>query len=247
MRRSTRQTQSLNRFAAPRARLACTAIDPKLMLITACPPRSAHVIADGRTASLDRTAQDRDDGPAQALRLDIAKLAAAPSRVEARLEERFVGINVPNTGDDPLIEEHCLEEASRARQSLPPIGAVEIERLRSESRIVKETLHQAWLREQGGATKAADVAKAQLLTVAEVKNHVCMVGQRFVRRRHTKLASHAQMKYEVHPVVENQDNPLAATPDLGNPPADQPRAPLPSPGATELPGTYSNRGDAPLE
>ena len=70
MRRSTRQTQSLNRFAAPRARLACTAIDPKLMLITACPPRSAHVIADGRTASLDRTAQDRDDGIEEAERIE---------------------------------------------------------------------------------------------------------------------------------------------------------------------------------
>ncbi len=58
---------------------------------------------------------------------------AAPERIEARAPERLVGIDVPEPGDDPLIEEHGLEwrpSASELRRQ-PPGREPRAERLRA--------------------------------------------------------------------------------------------------------------------
>ena len=56
----------------------------------------------------------------------VVRSHAEPSRVQPRLEQRFVGVDVADAGHDALIEQHRLEAALRSRASgrasTPPAG-----------------------------------------------------------------------------------------------------------------------------
>src|SRR5437667_7871157 len=80
VRRASRQAHALDGLPAARARLAGSAIDAKLLLIASLQAGTAHVVADRRAAPLDRSVQDGDQRPAQAVGLGGARVATEPGR-----------------------------------------------------------------------------------------------------------------------------------------------------------------------
>src|SRR5438309_2313455 len=109
-----RQAHTLNERGARRTRLAGAAVDRELVLKSAAQPRPADVVADGRTAPLDRPRQHRLDRFPQTISLVGFEALAGAGRVQLRAEARFVGVDVPDASDHALVEQDALERPLRA-------------------------------------------------------------------------------------------------------------------------------------
>src|SRR5207245_8683982 len=104
--RASCQANAGDRRSTARAWLARTAVNSELPLIFTLPSRAADVIANARTAALDGPVQHQDYAPPQTRRLLWGGRAARLGRVQPRLEQRFVGVDIPHTGTDALIPDH---------------------------------------------------------------------------------------------------------------------------------------------
>src|SRR5262245_40930256 len=217
MRRPAAQADDGDRGAAARARLALAAVDAKLFLVAARLAVAADVVADGRAAPVDRLAQHLRDRLAQAVGLGAAQVAAAPRGVQPGAEQRLVGVDVADAGDDALAEQHRLDGALGAGQRRAPGGRGQLERLRPQAVAPEQRLQRLGPLVPAHAAEAARVAEAQLLTAAvEVEDDVRVRGQALVRGGDGELPGHAEVDDDGALVVEVEEDPLAAPPQAGH-------------------------------
>src|SRR5262245_47227635 len=132
LRTAAGEAEAADLRATRRARLARAAVDRELILEAAAKPGPADVVADGRAAGLDRTSQDRFDRFAEPIAFLGLHALAEPAGMQFRTEQRLVGIDIPDPGDDCLIEEDRLDGARRATDGAPEILRVHPERLGTE-------------------------------------------------------------------------------------------------------------------
>src|SRR5690242_18370389 len=105
-----------DRRPAARTRFAVTAVDPELVLHRAALPVRAPVVAERRALSLDAEPQCLADAAGETSHLLLVQAARRPERVEPRVPERLVDVDVPETGDRALIEQRRLQRRAAARE-----------------------------------------------------------------------------------------------------------------------------------
>src|ERR1700682_3885578 len=111
MRRASREPDALDRFAAPAARFARSAISQELILILALQAGTADVIADAGDTLLDGPRQHGLDGVAPRASLSGRGFRAELRGVQPGREQRFVRVDVTDAGHDGLIEQHRFQAA----------------------------------------------------------------------------------------------------------------------------------------
>src|SRR5262245_10252165 len=92
--------------------------------------------------------------------------------MQPRFEQGLVGVDVAHTGYDTLIEQDRLQATLRRGQTRVPVVGLQIERLGSQSAIVKEASNFVIAGKQRGAAEAANIAKTQLPAAIQIKNQM---------------------------------------------------------------------------
>src|SRR5579885_723446 len=105
VRRAAGKLDLLHLSAAAAAGLSGPAVNQRLVLIAAVDAVAVPVVTDGRAAELDRPAQNQADLFCQTIELGGFQLAGGLRRVDAGLEQRLVGVDIPDAGDQGLIEQ----------------------------------------------------------------------------------------------------------------------------------------------
>ena len=181
MRRASGQRDLFDRRLAAQARFAGSAIDAEFVLHLPLEPGAADVIANAGAALVDGARQHRDDrrGAALGLLAPSGRLAEQ-RRMEPGLEERFVGVNVADAGDDRLIEQDRLEIALGRLQRLRANDCASRSNGSGPRPIFVEECCSTSIRgwEESHAAETADIAETQLVAVVQREDDVRM---RFAR------------------------------------------------------------------
>ena len=108
-----------DRRAAARTGLAVAAVDPELLLHRARRPVRLRIGAERGALPLDsRYGARREWHGSAAPTSRLRDVVRGSQRAHARTPERFVGVDVPEPGHDPLIEEDGLERRAPAGELL---------------------------------------------------------------------------------------------------------------------------------
>ena len=120
-----------------------------------------------------------------------------PTRMQPRLEQRLIGVDVADAGHDALVEQHRLEAAVGPAQLLAPFRGVDVGRLRSQAKCVKELPQRVGVAKQRHAAETTHIAETQLLAaILQVEQKVRMIRRRLRAGRDGELSGHAQVEDE---------------------------------------------------
>ena len=108
MRAATPKHQAPNRCTTAVARSTCTLIHGESLLHLPIAVRSCVVI-DGRAASRNRFAKQRDDCAVESLGFGGSKRASDRQRMQSRAPQRFIDVDVAQPCDESLIEQQALQ------------------------------------------------------------------------------------------------------------------------------------------
>src|SRR5688500_9599954 len=97
-----------DRGAAARARLAVTAVHAELLLHRAGRPVRLRIGAERGPLTLDPRGERRANRPRQPADLFLRDLVGGSQRAHASAPQGLVGVDVPEPGHDPLIEQDGL-------------------------------------------------------------------------------------------------------------------------------------------
>jgi hypothetical protein len=106
--RSAGQSDPPDGTPAARAWLTRPAVDSKFVLVFSLPAVPAHVIANAGAALLNRSIQDRHNGAAKPIRFLRMHRAACSIRMKPGLKQCFIRIDIADTGQNALVQQHCL-------------------------------------------------------------------------------------------------------------------------------------------
>jgi hypothetical protein len=242
VRRAAGHSQPMDRRAAPPARLSGPAVDTKLVLVLPFATRSAHVIPDRRSMSLDGPDEHLHKRAPQAVRFRWAQFSAATPGMETSFEQRFVRIDIPDARKYPLVEKHGFEESRRSRQPFPPVFCVEVERLRPEPYRLEKALESRAIGDHRCAAEAAHVAESQLCPARiQIEHQVSMARHWLIAPQDSQLARHSEMDDQLAASVEGEHDPFPAPVHVSDAPADEHLAPAPSPAPPKRSRTDSDR------
>ena len=104
----------LDRVAAAGTRLALAAVHAELGLHRALASVGSAVVAEGGTLARDSAAKRTPDAAHEVAELFLGQLVAGPQGMEARPPESLVGVDVPDTGEEPLVEDERLQGRAAA-------------------------------------------------------------------------------------------------------------------------------------
>ena len=113
-----------DRRPARPARLALAPVDEELVLEGSAHAVDVAEVVDRRPARVDAGLQRRDRRLAQALVLLGRELPGGAQRVDAGAEQRLVGVDVPDAGDAPLVEQERLDRRRPPRACARRCSAV---------------------------------------------------------------------------------------------------------------------------
>ena len=97
-----------DRSATDRARLSLPAIDAQIFLILSFFAAAVNKIENCRAAIFQSFCKDRANGFIQALALLAGHAAATPGWADTRQKQGFIGVNVAQSGQTGLVEQHTL-------------------------------------------------------------------------------------------------------------------------------------------
>src|SRR5436190_14877224 len=241
--------QALDRPTAPQARSARALVDREPFRVLSGLAVGTHVVAEARSPVGDPLPQDLPDGPMQTRHLVPVQRVGRAQRMQAREPESLVGIDVPHSGDEGLVEEQALQPSRSSCQPLLQAAGAErwAERFRAVPR--EDVAHAIWNAclpnpgsgaagaahpkatslEQADPTELAHVPIAELPTVGEAEDdpRVPVVGR--AGSGNDQGARHAQRDGHHAPSGEPQQDALCAPAD----PRDD--------GATQLSGKSFRR------
>src|SRR5262249_27972328 len=119
---------------ALRTRLSAPRIHVALALIFPVASVRRHVVADARSTRLDRALEHAPEGSGDRVALAPRRARGAARRAHSREEHRLVGVDVPDTRDDRLIEQQALDRNAPLARRGEQQRAVDLERVDAESR-----------------------------------------------------------------------------------------------------------------
>src|SRR6185312_12830949 len=191
----------LDRCAAAVAGLAGAAVDAELVLH---PPAGVRPVAEIGPLAPDAEAERPPDALAEAPDLVGGEVAGRPQRMDPRMPERLVGVDVPEPGDGPLVEDRGLDRRLPAGESLREVGGREpsTERLRPEP--YTQVRLGLILVEQEPRTEAAEVAVGDPRAVVELEHGPLVAGGLV-----PEPAGHPQVHEQHLPAGEADDQVLA--------------------------------------
>ncbi len=175
------------------------------------------VVPDGRSPEVDRSGENPSQGAGQPIRLRTGDRPARPGRVQAGGVQGLVGVDVPNPGDDALIQQGDLHGPAGGGQA-----GVE-GRTRHQGRLGSEIAEQAILEVLGvagevDATEASGIDEFHPVPSAlgqHRPDHMTMGGDGTASSgvEQIEATRHAQADDETAPVGESENELLAATVD----------------------------------
>lgn len=131
-------------------------------------------------------------------------------------EERFISVNIPNAGDEILIEQGGLDGAGGLPEKSCQAGGFERERLRAEIAI------GGFFAQPEDAAKTAWIAEADLNgAVAEIEDQVGVGLERRAGIFECELAGHAEVNVKAITVGKGDDDSLGAAIYRGDGPAGE--------------------------
>ena len=194
-----------DRGAAARAWLAVAAVDAELVLHRSGSPVGGGVVLQRRALALDARPERSPDGPGHAGDLVRRELVRRALRVDARAPERLVRVDVPESRDDPLVEEDGLERRAAAAELIrqPPRRESRPERLRPVLR--REVRVELGALEHEPRPEAPHVAVGESRTVVELEHRALV--------RHglpVEATRHAEVHEEPEAALEPEQQVLPA-------------------------------------
>ena len=136
-------------------------------------------------------------------------------RMDARVPTRLGGVDVPDAGEESLIEEGGLDGACLAREPYAQGGCRECRVLRlwpemeHGGRVGCEPLHGA---------ERTGIGEGDAAAAGEFERHARVRGERVRRARVLPVAVQAEVHEQGRAVVEHDELVLAATHDVEDPP-----------------------------
>ena len=115
----SRDARLLDRVAAARARLILAAVDPELGLHRAFASVGAPVVAEGGALALDSAPECSANATNELGELFPGQLVSRPEGMETRPPESLVGVDVPDPGEEALVENERLQGRAAAGD---PVG-----------------------------------------------------------------------------------------------------------------------------
>src|SRR3954447_4565901 len=203
-----RRPQLAHGPAAAHARLALAQVDQEAVLERAADPFGVAEVVDGGALRLDAELERLHHRVAQRARLLAVDAVGAPERVDARAEERLVGVDVADARDPLLVEQHRLDRgAAVAGQLVQALaGELGLERLDAEA-LGEEVVERLRAERELAGAEPARVDELQLRPL-EGERHAC-VGRALVRVEQQR-AGHPQVQQQVRLVLELPPQVLAA-------------------------------------
>ena len=212
----------LKRGAAFDARLPTTAVGNQFVLVPAGVALGIDIVPQGGAAVLHSGSQDCHDRLGQ----PVGSRPADPSGegMDAREEERLVGVDVPHAGHGALRQELRLHRTTASPQPLMQHLAVErwVEGLRAHVSKCRDVLVVTG-RDHSEPPESADVAEDEIVAVVHTPHGadpgiVCGALRMVAFRRCPEEgAGHAEMSDEIlGAVVEIEDQVLASPAHIGD-------------------------------
>src|SRR5262245_31173244 len=198
----------LDRRPAAGARLAAPAVDRELLLHGATRVRA---VAEVGPLAHDPVPKRTANAPAQSAHLVRRELSRRPQRMDARMPQGLVRVDVPQARDRPLVEHGGLDGRLTSGQAAfeERGGEPRPERFRPEAG--REVVVELVRAQHDPGSETPDVAVDDVSPVVELEHGALM--SRGVGR---EPAGHAQVDHEGEPAAEADDQVLAAALDRGN-------------------------------
>jgi SAM-dependent methyltransferase len=207
-RATTADPRLRDRRSAARALLAVASVDAELLLHRAGRAVGCPVVAQRRALALDARSQRCTDGASEPCDLGGGEFVRRAQGAHPRPPERLVGVDVPEAGDDSLVEEDGLERRPPACQlrAEPARREARAERLRAV--LGREVGLELGVLEDEPRSESPHVAIDEPRAVVE-RDHGALVRQ----RREAEAPGHPQVDEECEPALEAQKQVLASTLD----------------------------------
>jgi len=161
----------------------------------------------------------------QAIELAGGKIRGRGKRMNTRMKEGFIGVDIPDSGDQALIQEDGFDRRSGLTQTGGEGFSRAVERIRAETTPFDRSHGDRGI-EYSDAAEAANVPEDEpcgglVCTVLDAPCYVDMVltGQPLVRRNVPQLAGHSKADGNGRPVFSNKSEFLAVSDDAGDGPA----------------------------
>lgn len=187
MRRSPSEHNPFDWRSALGARFARAVVDAVEFLELPRDSIGIAVIAQGAAAMAQGAAKHRFDRTIETGDLRGGQLVGNGQRMDAGGEERFVGVDVSQAGNDRLIEQRVFDRTSGAGKLAAELAGRQVQWLGTHLVIGRVVLSQP-----PNAAEAARVGEAHLVTrAAELKDQVSMELQGLVWPVQAESAGHA--------------------------------------------------------
>src|SRR6266516_662258 len=155
---ATGDTRLLDRGAAPETRLVGAAVDAELVLHPPFDSVGSSIVAQGRALAGDTEAERAPDAANQRAQLAGAEGLAGAQWMQARPPQCLVCVDVPDAGEQPLVEQERLQRRPPPRQPVRERPRVE----RAPERLCPDARCQVMLEltrlEQEPCAETTDVA-----------------------------------------------------------------------------------------
>lgn len=207
---ATREDDSFDGRFAFVTRQCLSAVDLVTILVLAAVAVGVAVVADGAAALGDGAGEDRLERTRELLNGASIQIAAARQRMDAALVEGFVGINISNAGEEPLIQQRILDRALAGGKGSEELGGGDFQRLRAQA-VVDGTLP-----EPENSAKSSRIGETNLLSRRQKGDPVRVRFKRVVGCGDRQMAGHAQMNVKVVGSVERDENALAPAKNVGD-------------------------------
>lgn len=216
MRRSSPDHDAANRRPAFRAGLAFPRIDAVELLEVAGFSVGVAVVPQRAAAMVEGAAKNCLDCAGQIGDLPGGEVVRANERMNPGGEERFVHVDIPQPGDQGLIEQRGFDDAGGFRQPGGEVGCAEGKRLGAHRAVIIGRIPQP-----PDAAEAPRIAEAEDDAVSEAQLEVRVLGGGLGQRLDAESAGHSEMDVESLGVVEREDDAFAAAMNIANQSADQ--------------------------
>ena len=189
------------------AGLARTPKDLDVHVLAALPALPIDVVLEARAPVLDPAFEDGAAGSEEPLRGLRRDFACRGIRPDASFEESFVDIDVAETREPPLVQEHGLHRSGAASEALAKHG---------ERQRIIDWLGAELIDDLGGGfvdpprAELAEVGPAEVVAVIELDDGALPLFGRGGAFSPDEAASHAQVHDEHSAIVEREHEVLPA-------------------------------------
>lgn len=143
---------------------------------------------------MNRSGKNLTDRTTERRKLFLRKACGDAGRMNSRAEQAFVGVNVPHSAQDPLIEQQRFDASPPRRESRAKFFQCDFQGLRTQTASKRRDQR---FRNKQDATEAADVCVTQFAAVVERKKNMCVRWHRVGRMPGCQLAGHPEMDDEI--------------------------------------------------